>query len=131
MAFISIFLPLLFSARRTAFWITVSVRSPKKSIFRSPNSSMVVMVNCVVMVPSDALDNGTYSSIGFWLITTPAACMDVCLGRPSNLLDISISFFTDSSDSYMPRSSGFINSALSMVIPSSFGIALAIVSTKL
>ena len=34
-----------------------------------------------------------------WLITTPAACMDVCRGRPSSLFDISISSFTCGSSS--------------------------------
>ena len=94
---ISIAFPLLFSAIRTAFWITVRVLNPRKSIFNRPSSSIVVIVNCVVIIPSEPRESGTYSSIGFCEITTPAACMDVWRGRPSRRLDISISCFTDSS----------------------------------
>ena len=111
--------------------MTVKVRSPRKSIFKSPSSSIVVMTNCVVIVPSELRDNGTYSSIAFWEITTPAACMEVWRGRPSSLFAMSMSLFTVSSDSYIERSSGFIMSALSIVILSSFGIFFAIVSQKL
>ena len=49
---------------------------------RSPSSSMVVMVNCVVMTLSAPRDSGTNSSSGSEPITTPAAWMDVCLGKP-------------------------------------------------
>ncbi len=82
--------PVSFSIISTASLITVRVRSPRKSIFKSPSSSSVVMVNCVVMEPSAPLESGTNSSADFWQITTPAACMEVCLGRPSSLLHISI-----------------------------------------
>lgn len=43
----------------------VNVRSPRKSIFKSPSCSSVVIVNWVVTEPSAALDNGTYSSTDF------------------------------------------------------------------
>ena len=82
-----------------AFCMTVSVRRPRKSILSSPNSSNTVIVYCVVIVPSDALDNGTYSSTGLGLISTPAACIEVCLGSPSSRMDISIKFLACSSDS--------------------------------
>ena len=127
----SILIPWFLYTRSAASLMTVNVLSPRKSIFKSPSSSMVVMINCVVIVPSDALDSGTYSSIAFCEITTPAACIEVCRGSPSKRFDISISVRTFSSDSYMPRSSGFICSAFSIVIFSSFGIIFAIVSQKL
>ena len=112
-----------------AFWITVSVRSPRKSIFKRPNSSNVTIVYCVVMLPSEALDSGTNSSTGFGLITTPAAWTEVCRGSPSKRIAISISFFAESSVSYIVRSSGFIFIAFAIVIPSSIGIAFATLST--
>ena len=59
--------------------------------------SSVVIVNWVVMVPSAALDSGTYSSTLVRLITTPAACMEVWRGRPSRRFDISIRYLTSSS----------------------------------
>ena len=92
---------------------------------------MVVMTNWVVMVPSEPRDSGTYSSIAFWEITTPAACMEVCLGSPSRRFDMSIRARTCWSDSYIARSSGFITRALSMVMFSSLGIFFAMVSQKL
>ncbi len=86
----SIFTEWFFSTRSAVFFNTVNVLRPKKSIFKSPNSSIVVMVNCVVIMPSMPLASGTYSSIGFWEITTPAAWVEECLGSPSNRFDISI-----------------------------------------
>lgn len=47
----------------TAFWITVGVRSPRKSILKAPSSSMVVAVNWVVMVPVRRPGWGTNSSM--------------------------------------------------------------------
>ena len=92
---------------------------------------MVVIVNCVVVEPSAARESGTRSSAGFAQMTTPAACTEVCRGRPSSLRLMSITCFTRSSPSYAFRRSGFIPSALSSVIPSSFGIIRAMESTKL
>ena len=73
----SSFTPQFFPIIFTASWMTVSVRSPRKSIFKRPSSSSVVIVNWVTMVPSAPLDNGTYSSMEVLEITTPAACMEV------------------------------------------------------
>ena len=84
-------------AIRTAFWMTVRVRRPRKSIFRSPSSSMVVMVNWVVTEPSWALDRGTRSSAGSEQITTPAAWTELWRGSPSRRLAMSISLCTRSS----------------------------------
>ena len=91
--------PSFFRIIRTASWITVRVRSPRKSIFSRPSSSMVVMVNCVVTTLSAPRDRGTNSSKGSEPITTPAAWMEVCRGKPSSLMDISIRFLTPSSAS--------------------------------
>ena len=64
----------------TAFWITVRVRSPRKSIFRSPSSSRVVMVNWVTIEPSCALERGTYSDTVF--LTDHHTCrMHGCMAR--------------------------------------------------
>ena len=82
------------------------------------------------MVPSFARDRGTYSTMGFWEITTPAACMDVWRGSPSRRLAISISRCTVSSVSYICRSSGFMVRALPMVMFSSFGTFFAMLSTN-
>ena len=82
--------PWLCFASRTAFWITVRVLRPRKSIFKRPSSSMVVMVNWVVMVPSAALERGTKSSMDRLPITTPAAWMELCLGRPSRRFAMSM-----------------------------------------
>ena len=63
----------------SSFWIsweqwsmTDRFRSPRKSIFRSPSSSRVVMVNWVT-TDSSLFARGTYSSTGSAVITTPAA----------------------------------------------------------
>ncbi len=54
--------------------------------------------------------------------------MDVWRGSPSRRFARSISFAISGSVSYRVRSSGFIASALSIVIPSSAGIIFAILS---
>ena len=119
-----------FSAMRTAFWITVRVLRPRKSIFNSPSSSMVVMVNWVVMVPSAALERGTNSSMERLPITTPAACMEVCRGSPSSRFDMSMRLCTVSSSLYAFFRSGFMVRALSSVMPRSLGIIFAMVSHR-
>ena len=43
----------------TAFCITVSVLSPRKSIFKSPSSSRVVMTNWATTAPSEPVESGT------------------------------------------------------------------------
>lgn len=63
---------------------------PQKVHLRSPSSSMVVMVNWVVMVPSEALTEGQPCRNGPAANHTPAACMDVCLGSLSRRLDMSM-----------------------------------------
>ena len=122
-------MPLFFFMNLWAFCITVKFLSPKKSIFKSPSSSKVVIIYCVVIEPSAALDNGTYSSTGFPQITTPAACIDACRGSPSSLLDISIRYFTSGSESYNVFNSIFCFKAPSRVMLSSCGIIFAILST--
>ena len=104
-----------------AFLMTVRVLRAKKSILRSPSSSTVVMVNWVTTTPSFPIASGIRSSAGAEQITTPAACTDGFLGRPSSLSDISMSFFACSSFSYRSFSSGFIFIAFVNVILGSEG----------
>ena len=73
--------------------MTVSVLRPRKSIFKSPSSSKVVMVNCVTTVPSAFLERGTNLSTRSLAMSTPAACMLVCLGRPSSFMLMSTRYF--------------------------------------
>ena len=56
--------------------------------------------------------------------------MDACLGIPSIARDISRTLRVVRSSSYFVLSSGFSSSALSIVIPSIFGIAVAILSVS-
>jgi hypothetical protein len=66
----------------TASWMTVSVFSPRKSIFNMPAFSRQFMSYWVTMTlspfPPEPLvlwvQMGTYSSSGPGAITTPAAC---------------------------------------------------------
>ena len=44
--------------------MTVRVLRPRKSIFRSPSSSSVVIVNWVTREPSEALDKGNFILAG-------------------------------------------------------------------
>ena len=115
---------------RAAFCSTVRVRSPRKSILSSPSSSIVVIVNWVVVLPSWARASGTRSSAGSEQMTTPAAWTDVWRGRPSRRLDMSRRRLTFSSPSYAFLRSGFMLRALSSVMPSSLGTILAMLSTK-
>ena len=78
----------------TASSSTVRFRRPRKSIFRRPSSSRVVMVNWVVTEPSDPRERGTKFSAASGQITTPAACMEVWRGSPSSLRLMSMSSCT-------------------------------------
>ena len=115
----------------TASRITVNVLRPRKSIFSSPSSSIVVIVNWVVTEPSCARASGTNSSIGFGPITTPAAWTELFRGSPSSRSARSIRCCACSLSSYRLFSSGFISSAFEIVMPSSFGIDFATMSQKL
>ena len=55
--------------------ITVKVLKPKKSIFKRPSSSSVVIIYCVDIFPSLTY-KGTYVSTGSFVITIPHACVD-------------------------------------------------------
>ena len=70
--------------------MTDRFRSPRKSIFRSPSSSRVVMVNWVT-TDSSLFARGTYSSTGSAVITTPAAWVEACRGIPSTFRAVSSS----------------------------------------
>ena len=76
--------------------MTFSVRSPRKSIFRRPSASTVVMGNCVV-ITSSLVCSGQYSTTGSAVISTPAAWVDALRGMPSSLRAMSMSRRTASS----------------------------------
>ena len=126
--------PVLSFIKCTASSMTVRVRRPRKSIFRRPSSSTWFLSNWVVIIRSWLMPasmsaassscRGTSSISGFGAITTPAAWVPLLRGRPSTLLAMSIMRFTSGSLSYMARRS-LVCSALSRVIPSSRGTALA------
>ena len=61
-------------------------------------------------------------------MTTPAACVEAWRGSPSRAIDRSSTCFTSGSFSYLLLSSGLTSRALAIVMPSSFGMALAISS---
>ncbi len=74
-----------FTVRRmlsTASAITVSVFSPRKSIFRSPSFPTAFMSYCTVTSPSWSV-SGTNSSSGRSVMMIPAACLPVFLTMPS------------------------------------------------
>ena len=110
--------------RRSASPITVNVRSPKKSIFNRPSSSILSLSYCVTKPSSLEFCTGTYSSNGTAEITTPAAWVEEFLAMPSKRKQRSNSSFTDASLSYRSLSS-FTSKDFFKVIPSSLGIILA------
>ena len=86
---------------RTSFsqsFIAVRLRRPRKSILSKPNSSRVVIVNCVT-TESSGFATGTNSVIGCGAITTPAAWTEEWRGIPSTLSAVSISSVTLGSES--------------------------------
>ena len=89
---------------------------------------MVVMVNCVTILPS-LVESGTYSSAASRVITTPAAWVEACRGIPSSFRAISISSCTEGSCSYWRASSLEVFSAFCSVIFSSMGTSFATAST--
>ena len=109
--------------------MTVNVLNPRKSIFNNPSSSKVVIIYCVAIVPSFTC-NGTYVSTGSFVITTPHACVDACLGIPSNAMAMSNNFFIFSSLSYSSLSSLFSSIAFFIVICNSFGTIFASLSVS-
>ena len=84
---------------------------------------------CVEIIPSLTY-SGTYVSTGSFVITTPQACVDACLGIPSNDIAISNNLCTSGSVSYNSFNSLFCSSAFGIVICISFGIILANLSAS-
>ena len=109
--------------------ITVSVRSPRKSIFSRPSRS-IVPIGYWVVITSSFRCSGTYSITGFPVISTPAAWVEAWRGMPSRVIAVSISSFTFGSSSYICRRDGERFSAFSSVIPRSIGTALATASVS-
>ena len=58
---------------------------------------------------------------GFWLMTTPAACMDVCRGSPSRRLDMSTSSFTCSQAAEAVRARTGAKPELGLILGSGLG----------
>ena len=110
----------------------VSVRRPRKSIFRRPMRSTPCMSNWVVMPSALPLNDarGRYSVSGRGAITTPAAWVDACRVVPSSRREMSISSLTFGSFWYASWRAGDSASALSSVIFRSKGIIFAILSTS-
>jgi hypothetical protein len=114
-------------ARRTfstASAMTVSVFSPRKSIFSRPSFPTAFMSNCTVTSPSWRV-SGTNSSSGLSVMRIPAACLPVLRTMPSRTRACSkirpaTGFFETSS-----RSSADLARACSRVMLISSGIILA------
>ena len=116
----------------TASSSTVRFRSPRKSIFRRPSSSRVVMTYWHTTA-SSFFARGTYSYTGRLVMTTPAAWVEAWRGIPSRALAVSMSFFTCSSVSYCSRRGLDRRRASSRVMwraPGPAGTCLAITSTS-
>ena len=104
-------LPLMFSRASS---IIESVERPRKSIFTRPSSSTSPIVNCVTtcpVSPSPSLLTGTASVTGIGVITTPAACCEVCRANPSMFPALSIMLRLTGSASYSALRSGVSSSA--------------------
>ncbi len=78
----------------TQLSMSVSVRSPRKSILRRPMRSIPFMSYCVVMSDVVPLKRGTKFTRGSGAITTPAACVDACRVVPSRRRETSTSSLT-------------------------------------
>ena len=85
-----------------------------------------------VISPSEfvAFWSGISSVSGSRLMTTPAACVEALRATPSSCRAKSMIRLTAGSASTCSRSAGAISSASSSVMPSWFGIALAMRSTS-
>ena len=84
---------------------------------------------CVDIFPSFTY-SGTYVSTGSFVITIPQACVEACLGNPSNFIAISNIFLTSLSASYSSFNSLFCSKAFGIVICTSIGIILASLSVS-
>ena len=86
----SIFSPPPRAISSTAFFITVSVRSPSTSNFSRPTSVTASLSNCVVS-PSPSVErcSGTTPFSGSFEITTPAAWVEACRASPSSPIAVS------------------------------------------
>ena len=113
----------------TASSSTVRFRSPRKSIFRRPSSSRVVMTYWHTTA-SSFFARGTYSYTGRLVMTTPAAWVEAWRGIPSRALAVSMSFFTCSSVSYCSRRGLDRDRAEARVMCRELGTCLAMASTQ-
>ena len=103
------------------------MRRPRKSIFKRPSCSSVVIVYWVTTL-SSFLARGTYSYTGRSVMTTPAACVEAWRGIPSRALAVSMSEWSFSSPSYISRSCLESFMASSRVMPMAKGTCFATAS---
>ena len=106
---------------------TVRFRRPRKSIFRSPRCSSVVIVYWVTML-SSFFASGTYSYTGRSVMTTPAAWVEAWRGMPSRAFAVSMSERSFSSPEYISRSCFESFIASSSVMPMAKGTCFATAS---
>ena len=98
----------------TASVMTVSVFSPRKSIFSMPRSVSGPIAYWVTIEPSLARVSGMYSDRSRSLMTTPAACTPTPRVRPSSVVAYSHSCAVAGSFSTAFFSSGFLSIAPAM-----------------
>ena len=103
------------------------MRRPRKSIFRRPRCSSVVIVYCVTML-SSLRARGTYSYTGRSVMTTPAAWVEAWRGMPSSALAVSMRERSFSSLAYISRSGFESFIASSSVMPMAKGTCFATAS---
>ena len=109
--------------------ITVRVLSPRKSIFKSPNSSTGSLGYCVVKIPSCVV-SGTSSLRGRSAMITPAACVPTFRTIPSITRPVSTICFAIGLFSYSFLNSGLFSIASSSEILRSSGTILASLSAS-
>ena len=98
--------------------ITERVLRPRKSILTRPSFSTGSIEYCVTIWLSPNFLTGTISIIGFGVMTTPAACCEQCLDMPSMCAEMSSSFLTAGSVSYIALRSGTpARASLMLLIP--------------
>ncbi len=100
----------------TAFFMTVRLRKPKKSILSSPMRSAHTMSYCV-FTPVSLLARGAYSTSGPGEITTPAAWVPALRAKPSITFAVSSRRRISGDIAYRLFNSGICSSACAMDMP--------------
>ncbi len=100
----------------TAFFITVRLRRPKKSILSRPIFSAQTISYCV-LTPVSLLASGAYSTSGPGEMTTPAACVPALRASPSIAFAVSSSRRISGDAEYSTFRSVICSSASPMDMP--------------